>query len=148
MLSLIIKGVDGVLEIFGSLLLLLATKEPLGLLLGLAVRNELTEDPRDLVANLIMYLDHTLSPGTKLFLVVYLLIHGLVKVFLVVNLRKETPWAFLTALIIFGLLLLYQICRLIFAFSPLLLGFTILDLIVMFFIWDEFQTRMNAAYHR
>ena len=92
--SLILKGLDGVLELVGGMLLLVLTPAQIGSALRLLTQHELSEDPRDLVANALVRLAGTLTVSATLFGAAYLLLHGTVKVILVWAVLRDKLWAY------------------------------------------------------
>jgi uncharacterized membrane protein len=64
---------------------------------------------------------------------------GLVKFALVVALLKNQLWAYPSSLVVLGLFVVYQMYQIATAFSALLVFLTIFDLIVIWFIWKEYQ---------
>ena len=85
-IGIFLKALDGVLEVGGGILLLVASKESLNDVVAFLTQHELAEDPHDLIANYLVHLVHHLSLSTQRFGALYLLVHGVLKVFLVVGL--------------------------------------------------------------
>ncbi|HUK77734.1 MAG TPA: DUF2127 domain-containing protein [Thermoleophilia bacterium] len=79
-ISVILKGLDGVLEILGGLVLLIVPLSDIRALLIWITGKELSEDPNDFIATRIVRLAHMLSVSAYNFTIAYLLIHGFVKV--------------------------------------------------------------------
>ena len=102
-------------------------------------REELTEDPRDFVANYLIQTAHTLSVSTLNFAALYLLIHGIVKLWLVIGLLRKKLWYCPTALIVFGAFVIYQLYRYTLTHSIFLLLITAIDLIVIGLTWHEYR---------
>src|SRR6185437_16750901 len=71
-------------------------------------RDEFAEDPHDLVANFLLHTAQNISVGTQKFAAVYLLAHGLVKLWLIVGLLRERLWYFPVSIAVFGLFIVYQ----------------------------------------
>src|SRR5438105_1291972 len=88
-ISTAIKGIDGILEVIGGFLLLLVSNTMLNGIVIFFTEHELVEDPHDLVANAAINLVRGLSSATKFFAALYLLVHGIVKIFLVIHLLRE-----------------------------------------------------------
>ena len=139
-LSIFIKGVDGVLETVGGLLILFVPLHSLDALVRWLLAHELSESP-DWVARAAEHLLNSLSLNTKLFASAYLVSHGLVKVFLVYALWREKLWAFPVALWFIALFVVYQIYRFTHTHSIALLIFALLDVCVAWFIWREYLAR-------
>ncbi|GAA3775506.1 hypothetical protein GCM10022240_28920 [Microbacterium kribbense] len=93
-ISLILKGLDGLLELIGGITLLLITPAQIAAVVRALTRHELSEDPHDLVANLLINYTDTLGVATTVFGAIYLLVHGIVKVFLVIAVLRDKLWAY------------------------------------------------------
>src|SRR6266849_1764326 len=74
-----LKGLDGVLEIIGGLLLLAISPTHLSTLVRQLTQHELSEDPHDFVAGHLLTLSMGLRASEQLFGAAYLLTHGVVK---------------------------------------------------------------------
>src|SRR6266567_1004044 len=81
--SLYLKGLDGLLETLGGILLLLIKPEQINHLAHWITQGELSEDKHDFIANHILKTAHDLTGASLVFGAIYLLSHGLVKVVLV-----------------------------------------------------------------
>src|SRR5260370_17152794 len=82
LLSVWSKGIAGLLETIGGLLLLFIPHTRLNALVVFLTAPELAEDPTDRIATLLQRMVHELSADTKLFASGYLIVHGIIKVFL------------------------------------------------------------------
>ena len=78
-----IKGVAGLLETIAGILCFFITPRILKSLVVSLTAPELSEDPNDWIATTIRRAVHHFSADTGLFVSVYLVIHGLIKIFLV-----------------------------------------------------------------
>lgn len=136
--GIIIKGINAVLEIAGSLLFLFADK--LLAWMQFLVQQEITEDPRDLVAHFFQhhFIDSALF-NSKKFVFFYLLSHGVIKLFLVVGLLRNKLWAYPMAIIVFILFVIYQVYRYSFTHSLFLIFLTIFDIIIIWLTWHEYR---------
>jgi len=141
MLSVIAKGLDGVLESVGGVLVLLASRTDLTNLIIFLTAPELSEDPTDLVANYLRHAVFHLSSNTKNFASVYLLVNGIVKVTLVTGLLRGQFWCYRPALVFLATFIGYQLYRFSHTHSLILLGFMFLDLLTLYFIWMEYRMR-------
>ncbi len=139
-LAIFVKGVDGFLETVGGLLLLFVPLHSLDTLVRWLVAHELSES-QDWVARAAEHLLNSLSLNTKLFASVYLVSHGLVKIFLVYALWREKLWAFPAALCFLALFVVYQLYRFTHTHSTALVIFALLDICVAWFIWREYLAR-------
>lgn len=137
--AVILKGIDGVLEVAGGVLLLVFGKQGVGHLVRLLTQHELSEDPHDIIANLLLRSTHHLGASTVHFAATYLLVHGFVKVALVGGLLREKRWVFPIALAFLGLFVLYQVYRLAHQPSIALAGLTVLDLAIIALVAWEWE---------
>jgi uncharacterized membrane protein len=141
LVGIVLKGLDGVLEVVGGLLLLLVTPATINSLARALTQHELSEDPHDFLATHLLHYTGTLTGGTVEFGAVYLLSHGAVKVVLVAAVLKNYLWAY-PLLIIFLLAFIgYQLYRLTFAPSAGLVGLTVFDAAVTWLTWREYLRR-------
>lgn len=135
----VIKGIDGVLESLAGFVVLFVSKGAILAAAAFLTSTELAEDPHDLIANGIMSMAHSLQANVKTFIAAYLLVHGAVKIFLIINLLRGRLWAYPVAMGFLGLFLAYQIDQLLFAFSPWFLALSIFDAILLVLIWHEYR---------
>lgn len=136
-IGVVLKGLDGVMETVGGALFLAVSRTKLTHWVFLLTRPELLEDPDDWIANTLRHTFSHLSVGDKLFGSMYLLVHGAVKIFLVINLLRGRLWAFPVAIGAISAFICYQIYRLSVHFSWTLVALTVLDTIIIFLIWHE-----------
>lgn len=134
-----LKGLDGILELVGGALFLLVSSSQLSRLVATLTQHELNEDPRDFIANLLRQGVSHLSHNTKLFGSLYLLAHGLIKIILVAGLLQNKYVVYPIALIILSGFILYQIYRLSIGFTLGLCLLTILDVVIVLLIWNEYR---------
>jgi uncharacterized membrane protein len=92
--GIILKGLDGVLEVLGGLLLLVVSPATIDRVVTSLTQHELSEDPHDLLASHLLRTAHGLTGAAVLFAAVYLLAHGMVKVVLVAALLNNRLWAY------------------------------------------------------
>ena len=144
--SVLIKGVDGVLETIGGILLLLVSPKALNSLVIFFTAHELSEDPDDWFATSLRHAVLSLSSDTKLFVSVYLVAHGLIKFFLVVGLLREKRWAYPTALWFLGIFILYQLYRFSHTHSLGLVALSAFDLFMVVLVWLEYRSQKQPAY--
>ena len=94
-------------------------------------REEFAEDPHDLVANLLLHSVQHLSVGAQKFAAIYLLAHGVIKLWLIIGLPQETLWYYPVSMAVFGLFIVYQLYRSSFTHSIWLLLITALDVVIL-----------------
>ena len=143
--ALILKGLDGVLEIIGGVLLMLVSPAQLGQLARFLTQHEISEDPHDLVANALLHLTSGLSGATTLFGAIYLLLHGLVKVVLVLAILKDKLWAYPWMVAFLLAFILYQGYQLIVGFSWGLVLLTAFDIFIVVLTIREYGNHRRRS---
>jgi len=133
------------LELFGGLALYVASNESIRRATRALTHNELLEDPNDVVANFLLRTAESLSIDQKSAASIYLLSHGAVKLFLVVMVLRDRPWAYPAFMVALVLLIAYQSYQLTHGFSPWLAALTVFDLAILWMTWHEY--RLHRASH-
>lgn len=135
--GIVFKALNAALEIVGGTLLLFtgATTHFIEYL----AKGELIEDPTDFVANTVQQYIPYLSEHTQLFAAVYLLSHGIIKIFLSVGLLRGKLWAYPVAIVVFALFIVYQIYRYTYTHSFFLILLTLFDLLIIWLTWHEYK---------
>jgi uncharacterized membrane protein len=138
-IGVIAKGVDGVLETIGGVLLLFVSPTQIHSLVAMLTQHELSEDPSDLVSNYLLNSTRDLSTGATVFAATYLLWHGIVKIGLVAALLLRRRWAYPWAIVAFSLFLIYQLYRYAHTHAPELLVLSVVDVFVIALTWLEYK---------
>jgi uncharacterized membrane protein len=137
--GVILKGLNGLLELIGGVLLLWFPPSAIQKLVVRLTQNELSEDPHDFIATHVRQAAQSLSASTELFAALYLLSHGVIKALLVYALLRGKLWAYPTAIAVFAAFGVYQIYRYFIHPSGWLIALTVLDAVVIFLTWVEWQ---------
>ena len=137
--SLTLKGAFALAEIAASIFAYVVTTQFLLDLVHAVTRTELTEDPRDFVANYLLHAAQDMSVSSQHFAAFYLFSHGAIKLWLIIGLWREKLGYYPAAIAVFGLFILYQIYRYSFTHSLSLLLITALDVVVIGLTWFEYQ---------
>ncbi len=143
-ISLYLKGLDGLLEIAGGVLLLLIKPEQINHFAHWFTQGELSEDPHDFIAHHILKTAHELTGASLIFGAVYLLSHGLVKIILVVEVMRNHLWAYLGLIGVTALFVIYQVYRLTVRFSVSLLLLTFFDLLIIYLTQKEYRRHLST----
>ncbi|MEP6964049.1 MAG: DUF2127 domain-containing protein [Polaromonas sp.] len=138
-ISLAFKGAFALAEIATGVFAYFVTQQFLVGLVHVITGAELTEDPRDFVANYLLHAAQDLSVNSQRFTSLYLLSHGVVKLWLIIGLWRKKPSYYPAAMAVFGLFILYQVYRYSFTHSLALLFLTVLDAFVIGLTWLEYQ---------
>ena len=137
--GIIFKGINGVLETIGGVALLVVSTQFIRHFVHVFFREELFEDPNDVVANYLISVADHLNISTKTFAAVYLLAHGVIKVGLVGAIWRQRLWAYPLAGIIFFLFIIYQVARFIFTHSLMLVLITPVDIVIIALLPHEYR---------
>ena len=137
--SIFSKGLDGILEIIGGVLLFIMSPSTINRLLLLIVSHELSEDPKDIIAGYLIESSRHLSAGTQLFGSFYLLSHGVIKVVLVVSLWKGKLWSYPAAIVFFITFIIYQVYRFTYDHSTWLIFLSVFDAFIVLLTWVEYK---------
>lgn len=131
LVGVLLKGVDGLIEFLVGIPLLFLTPAQVSGLAASVTAGELSEDPNDFWANLILREAHRFDHASLAIGGVYLLVHGAVKLGIVIALllgsRRVYPWA-VAAL---GILTVVQIVDLVIRFSVGVLLLCLLDVLII-----------------
>ena len=147
-IGLYLKGIDGLLETAGGILLLLISPGQIDRFARWLTEGELSQDPHDFIANHILKTAHGLSGSSLAFGAVYLLSHGLVKLVLVVEVFRSHLWAYVGLIGVTSLFVIYQVYRLaIDRFSAGLFLLTIFDLIIIYLTQKEYRRQQARLHH-
>lgn len=139
--GIILKGLDALLEVAGGVIFLLASNITLNRIIISLTQHELVEDPQDQIANLLRAAVLQLTPDTRVFGSAYLVVHGFVKLWLIVGLFRSKLWAYPTSIGFLCLFIAYQVYRLSYQFSIGLLLLTMFDSIFVFLILREYKSQ-------
>ncbi|WP_374009265.1 DUF2127 domain-containing protein [Leifsonia sp. LS-T14] len=139
LIGVVFKGIDGLLETIGGIFLLFVSPAQLMSATNAVTAQELSEDPHDLIANILIHGVAHLHAGGELFVAAYLVLHGVVKLAIVTALligsRRVYPWA-MAAL---GAFVLFQLYELVTSPSVGVVILTILDVVIIWLTWREWR---------
>ena len=144
--GIIAKGLNGLAELVGGVLLLLVTPAQIVRLAVAWTHEELSEDPHDLVATHLLHTAHGLTGSAVTFGAAYLLLHGVVKVVLVTALLLDKLWAYPWLIVVLLLFIAYQLYRIVLDPTAGLVGLTVFDVVIVALTWREYreQRRLRA----
>src|SRR5262249_46263698 len=137
--AITLKGLDGVLEVVGGLVLLVVTPATINRIVTALTQHELSQDPHDFIATRLLNTAHGLTRGVVLFGALYLLSHGVVKIVLVVALLRNQLWAYPWMIVFLLVFIGYQIYRIILVPSAWLAALTAFDVFVVWLTYREYQ---------
>lgn len=143
--AIIAKGLNGVLELIGGVLLLLVTPTVVQHLVLQLTQGELAEDPRDWVANHLRAFADRLGASSLTYGAIYLLVHGIVKVVLVVELLRERMWAYPMMIVVLLGFIGYQLYRMTISPTAGLIALTLFDVVIVAMTGVEWARHRRCA---
>ncbi len=140
-----LKGLNGILETVSGCLVLLVSKNAFNTVFIHLTRNELLEDPHDRFIHFLAHALQHLSTNTKTFAALYILTHGILNIFLAIQLYRERLWAYLVTIGAIILFMVYQVYRISHTHSLALTVITIWDALFILITWHEYKYRKHIT---
>ncbi|HEY7176913.1 MAG TPA: DUF2127 domain-containing protein [Micromonosporaceae bacterium] len=141
-IGIILKGLDGVLETVGGLLLLAVSPSTINRVVRGLTEHELSEDPHDYIAVHLLRFTHGLTGSAVTFAAVYLLVHGVVKVVLVAALLRNKLWAYPWLIAVLLAFIGYQLYRIAIKPTGGLIALTVFDALITWLTWREWRKQL------
>lgn len=145
-IGIVIKGVDGILELLGAALLIAVPPHYFESFAKWLTDIEAGSSGHGFISSHVLQIGHRLAEGHDVFGILFLLTHGLVKVVLVACLLRQKLWAYPFGMGALTLFLAYQLYEMV--MRPTFgMGFlTVLDAIIIWLVWREWQqVRVHGA---
>ena len=142
--GIILKGLNGLAELVGGLLLLFATPGSIRRLAVVLTQGELSEDPHDIIARYLLHTASGLTGSAVRFGAVYLLLHGAVKVVLVIALLLNKLWAYPSMIVVLLIFIGYQLYRIALQPSAGLVLLTAFDAVIVALTWREYRRQRGS----
>lgn len=146
MVTVAVKGFDGLVELIAGLVLMIAPSELHKLLSFLT--GEARESSHQVMRQLAEYIAHVdtdVTRGGLTVVILFLVIHGIVKLSLVYALLRRILWAYPYALGVLVLFLVYQLYVCIVQPSVSMILFALLDAIIVWVVWGEWRKLAREA---
>jgi uncharacterized membrane protein len=137
-IGITLKFVNGLFESIAGVALLLTPRESLSRFAAALLTNPLLGG-RGVVAHSLLRAARHLSADAQLFVSIYFLVHGAVKVGLVIALWLERRWAYPLAGVVLLLFTVYQVYLFVVSGSLLQLFLTVLDVVILLLLWYEYR---------
>ncbi|SFS56909.1 DUF2127 domain-containing protein [Saccharopolyspora flava] len=141
-----IKGLDAVGQLLGGVLLIFFTPRALTRIAHGIVTRDLLGPPTGPLAGHFEEAVQHFAGGARAFVIGYLLVHGLIKLGLVIALlRKEIRW-YPVAIAALGLFVLFELIRGVQTHSLILPALTVLDIAIIVMVVKEYrELRRDSA---
>ncbi len=137
------KGFNGIWETVSGILILISGKPIFAHLFSSLTRKELVEDPHDRFIDYIIWVMQNIPANAKKFAAIYILIHGILNIFLAIQLQRKRLWAYLITIGANIIFIIYQIHRISLYHSRILTLVTVWDLLFIILAWHEYKHQKN-----
>ncbi len=135
------KFVVGALQAIAGLAVLLVSQASLAAMVTRWTNPELAEEPNNHIANWALHGVADLGTGSRTFVAIYLLSHGIIKLGLIWAMLRGKMWAYPWSMLAISGFIAYQLYRYASTHSVALLVLSVFDAIVVYLIWHEYRTR-------
>ena len=137
-----IKGFDGVIETIAGLVLAFAGSNRLYDLVLRATAHHLEGHPDSVWVEVVRYWFYNLTQKSTFFIVFYLLVHGILKSAIVINLLLAGRWIFPIAAAVLAGFVAYMGYHLTLRWSWWLLAFALFDMMTLALVLNEWRNRI------
>ena len=143
-LALLVKGLDGAAELVGAVVLLLISAAAVHQLVADVLARDLLGPPDGFLARHLVAGTAEFASGNRTFAVLYLGLHGVVKLALVVALLRHVLPAYPVAMVVLAVFVGYEIYRAVHTGSIVLPFLAVLDVAVIVLVAREYRTLRRA----
>jgi uncharacterized membrane protein len=142
-----VKGIDGGLQVIGALVLAIIPPSAITGLANAVITRDLLGDQESTLSRHLAKAAHDFSDGgTRTFAIVYLLLHGLIKVGLVIALLRKIMPAYPIAAVVLAGFVVYELYRAARTGSIALPIFAAIDVVIIILVLREYrQLRRERA---
>lgn len=145
--GLTLKFANGVAELLLAVIFYFSNSTNINKIIKNILAPELLEDPKDLLLNFILRFFVNLSLSTKTIIIIYLILHGLIKIFIVLSLWKKKLRAYPTSIFLISSLIMIEILSVIYYKSVYQLIFIIVDIMILTFLSIEYRDVLKKRLH-
>jgi uncharacterized membrane protein len=138
-IAMAFKGIDGLVELIGGITLLLVSQAAVQKVIAAVVTHDLLGPPDGSLTRHFVEGTAEFASGNRTFVVLYLLLHGVIKVALVIALLRHWLPAYPVAMVVLGLFVLYELYRATQTGSVLLPVLAALDVVVIALVVREYR---------
>ncbi len=146
LIGIAIKGFDGLVELLSGIVLLFIKSDWISSFIQMLFRKELIQDPTDAIAIYFVHISHHIPTGTILFISLYLIIRGAIKIGLVLGLWYKKLWVYPVSAVVLLLLIFFQIVSFLNNHSVILAFLTVVDLVIIVLLKFEYR-RIKKSLH-
>jgi uncharacterized membrane protein len=138
-LGISLKGIDGLLECIGGVLIWFVTPALLGGIFRTLYGHEIFRVAGEQVGFHLQAASEKFASGSKIFPSLFLVSHGITKILLVIAIWMNRLWAYPLMILVFSMFAVYQVYRLTHTHSLVLAIVTAVDIAIIILTWREYQ---------
>lgn len=138
-LAMLVKGIDGAAELIGAVALLLVSGGLVHRLVADVLARDLLGPPDGSLARHFVAGTAEFASGNRTFAIVYLVLHGVLKLVLVAALLRRWMPAYPVAVVVLGLFVVYEVYRAWHTGSVLLPFLAALDVAIIVLVLREYR---------
>jgi uncharacterized membrane protein len=143
-LAMFVKGLDGALELIGAIVLLLVPATLVNQLVADVISRDLVGSPDGFLARHLVAGTAEFASGNRTFVILYLGLHGVVKLALVAALLRRWMPAYPVAAVVLTVFVAYELYRAVHTGSVLLPFLAALDVLVIVLVIREYRVLRRA----
>lgn len=146
-IGLLLKAVDGLVETIGGIFFLFIRPEQVSHWVRTLTAHELSQDPHDFLAGHLLHWANSFTKGAAVFAGLYLLLHGVVKLVLVVEILREHLWAYIGLVIVTGGFIIYQLVHIFEKPTFSYVALTVFDAVIVLLTVKEYGRQRERLRH-
>ncbi len=143
--SVVLKGLLSLAEVVASVIVFAVPTAFLTDSATTLIHSGLLGSEHSFLATQLLKVVQEFTRGTQIFVALYLFTRGTIKLVLITALLKNKLWAYPWSLGVLGALVLFQVYQIATTHSLIVVSITLFDLVVMYFIWQEYK--LVKAHH-
>src|SRR6478735_12763894 len=143
-IAMAVKGIDGLLELVGGITLLLVSQAAVQKVIAAVVTRDLLGPPDGSLTRHFVAGTAEFASGSRTFAVLYLLLHGVLKLGLVIALLRHWLPAYPVAVVVLGLFVVYELYRATQTGSVLLPVLALVDVAVIVLVVREYRALRSS----
>ncbi|HUC88135.1 MAG TPA: DUF2127 domain-containing protein [Candidatus Binatia bacterium] len=145
--SILLKSLDAIAELIGGVLLLAVSPHFIEHLTNVLTAHALSQNSDNFWAKSISHDGQELAHNSRLYGGLYLLIHGIVKIAVIIGVLKQKLWAYPALIVVIGGFMIFQIIEIVRRFSlglTLLSAFDAFIVVLTYLEWQKHKRRLAA----
>ena len=137
-LAMFVKGLDGAIELIGAIVLLLVPATLVNHLVADVISRDLVGSPDSFLARHLVAGTAEFASGNRTFVILYLGLHGVVKLALVVALLRRWMPAYPVAAVVLSVFVAYELYRAVRTGSVVLPLLAAVDVLIIIMVIREY----------